>query len=751
MRETLDRTEKDHARIVAALGEAREHSETVQEAVRTICREWYPFLIQEDRAWYEGYTQLQAYQRQCGPAANVPRSPRNHSSRETKAGSKRRARKPKSAGRTHPSGQEDESDDGDDDGDVSDRERGNSSEASSSFPGLAKLSRWVGTQRKLHRQGQLEEYKVHALEAIQFDFDPTETRWRNQYQALVGYFNVHGHSKVPYNYGPSSNAESGSNEPNGDAAASSSLGAWVKRQQYQYKRFQDGKSSEMTPERIKLLEGVDMVWYRRDKSWMDRYKELQDYKEQHGHIRVHPTENASLVEWIRDQRSRYKEYLRLGRRGTQERDEDELKGRSPNDLSSSSPALNKSQAKLIEEIGLDALVDKREGKWQKHIDQLLTFRSVHGHCLVPNQYPKNQGLATWCKRQRQTYRLHLQGKDTPLTSERIDQLKMMGFEFEVTPERRMSLKLSKSWEEQLAEVVTFKKEKGHLDVPDTTELGHWWKTQKAAFEAYSKHGEQCHDLQTTRVALTLTHEQFQKLKAILFPDHECYLHDRNSDISGMDGNNSWEEWFAELLAHRIHAKTYRIPDACSGLSRWVEEQRNEYSKYISGVPSKLNCERISRLRSVKFPFNLKIRTGKARKGAATKSWEEMFSELLQFYLEHNSFDISPQEKPELSRWIQNQRELYAKHADEESIDQPNHMSQRFKKLKKVGFVFIPEPANVSDESPKPQMLPPGVEQHPTDSIQYGPFLPFEIFPPAQNAMANDDQWENQPIDRVYDI
>jgi hypothetical protein len=778
VRDTLRKAEEDFSRAEAALEEARGISRTVQEAVQKICRDWYPFLIKEDRAWYEEYAALQAYQKHHGGSTVVPRTAELTKKKKGPAGAGRSPRRASRQQPKRPSAMEDDAyegsddNDGDDNGDDSQHDpihmnnthdRNTDSDMVNTASGLNKLSRWVGLQRKLHRKGQLEEYKVHALNMIQFDFDPTETKWTQQYNALVDFFKANGHSKVPYNYGDGNGENGAAVETMSGDPSNSSLGAWIKRQQYQYKRFKDGKSSEMTLERIKLLEAVNMVWHRRDKSWMDRYKELQDYKEKHGHINVDPTVDPSLAEWVRDQRSRYfKASRRVGKNGRAPTREDDgfesQRGRPDQEVaaasSSSSNELTKQQAQLIEEIGLDTLVDKREGKWQKHIDQLLSFRSVHGHCLVPNQYPKNQALATWCKRQRQSYKLHLQGKASPLTQGRIDQLKEIGFEFDVTPERRKMVQLSKSWEEQLAEVCTFQRENGHVDVPIATELGQWWKIQRTAFQEYlTKHSERLSGSSippNNGITSNLSQDQFQKLKAIIIPSNEDAINNPNTNHKQNVPDMSWEEWFGELLAHRIHAKTYRIPDSCVGLSRWVEQQRSEYAKYVGGVPSMLNLERIVKLQSVKFPFNRKMRTGGAtRKGTVTKSWEEMYSELLRYHLEHDTFEISPHAHPDLFRWIQTQRDLYIKYKNDDKATRgmSSLISHRLSKLERVGFPFQAEgPATIVERdpmtilnqfpvqtaSPKPILLPPQLQHHNPahlpGPVQHGPFLPHLFFP-----------------------
>jgi hypothetical protein len=579
-------------------------------------------------------------------------------------------------------------------------------------------------QRKLFRKGQLEEYKIHALNQIQFDFDPVESRWRAKYNALVSFVKEHGHARVPYNYGASSNSncngdktgESKRDTSHDEDDADSNLGSWVKRQQYQYKRFQDGKSSEMTSERIQLLEDVGMVWNRREESWMDRYRQLQEYKKKYGHINVQQTQNSQLLDWVRDQRSRYNDHKLNPRQST----------------------LTKKQVQLLEEIDLCSL-DKRETKWQQKIDELLAFRATHGHCYVPHQYPKNQALSNWCKRQRQNYRLHLEQQESPLSLERIQQLINIGFEFELPADRRKRTELfTRSWEEYFAEMKKFQKDKGHLHVPKATKLGEWWDVQKKAWKQYIE-GESDEN--------SLTQDEFDKLNSLLAP---AKIGDHGPSNVAASSEKTWEEWFGELLAHRIHAQTFRVPPSRIGLSHWVEAQRNEYYKYINGIPSKLTFEQISKLQNVKFPFNLKPRTGSTEKGGLRRSWEELYTNLLQYHLQHSSFEVS-RDQPELHNWVQKQRELYSIYLGRESKHIPNHVLQRLSKLRRVGFPFeearsATEAQNRMAHGPLQQdtsQFPPEPPSTAAPTIQYGP-VPYRFFPNVQ-CSPGYSAWPNPSI------
>ncbi|KAG7358831.1 helicase domain protein [Nitzschia inconspicua] len=612
VKKTLEKARVDSEQANRSLKEAEEQYKSVKEVIQRTCKECYSFLIQEDTDWYEGYRSLQDYHSRFGNTL-VPRN-YHYIKKISKAA----------------------------DSDKSEN-------STSSSTDLAKLSRWVGAQRSLYKKGELEEFKVYALSQLNFDFDPAESRWNAQYQALVKFVEEQGHARVPYNYGAKN--EKGDTDRNLDGSGGSDdnpLGAWVKRQQYQYKLFQEGSKSELTLQRIRLLNDVGMVWNRREASWMDRIKELEEYKFIHGHINVPSKDKIPLWEWLQDQRAKYNEYKR-------------------NPLQS--PFSDK-QIRLLQKVGIEEN-GRTEGKWSEMFEALSAFRSKHGHCMVSKKYPKNHQLSIWCDRQRQQYQCHLRGQCTSLTQERINRLKSIGFEFDTSPDCGL---FHKFWNAFHAELTEFKKENGHTKVDESSDLGQWLTNQRNLLKQH-REGK----------AVDLSPEQIEKLISVLSLPKK---RGQNKAVRAPGDERGWEAWFGDLLAHRIHAKTFRLPQTESflGLKNWVEEQRIEYAKYMQGLPSKLTYERVLKLQRAKFPFNLKIRTVNGRKTKLGKSWEEHFTDLLQFHLLHDSFSV-PEENSDLYQWIEQQQGMYLQRMRNGPDSMPSHILDRLNKLKRVGFPF----------------------------------------------------------------
>jgi len=124
-----------------------------------------------------------------------------------------------------------------------------------------------------------------------------QTRWLEHFRALCEYKMKHGHSNVP--------------TTGLDATDDISLALWVKRVRHEYKLYQRGRRSSLTPERVELLRGIDFRWKLHDDSWSARFSELQEFVEKQGHVRVPVNEagTSCLYHWIKRQRRHYDLYL----------------------------------------------------------------------------------------------------------------------------------------------------------------------------------------------------------------------------------------------------------------------------------------------------------------------------------------------------------------------------------------------------------------------------------------------------------
>jgi superfamily II DNA or RNA helicase len=99
------------------------------------------------------------------------------------------------------------------------------------------LGAWVGTQRLVYAEHNLEQDKIHKLENLGFIWDLPVDKWNNMYKELVKHKNIYGHCRVSRNN-------------NGYKT----LANWVNTQKTTYKR---GKLSE---DRVNKLQEIGLKW-----------------------------------------------------------------------------------------------------------------------------------------------------------------------------------------------------------------------------------------------------------------------------------------------------------------------------------------------------------------------------------------------------------------------------------------------------------------------------------------------------------
>jgi hypothetical protein len=140
--------------------------------------------------------------------------------------------------------------------------------------------------------------------------------------------------------------------------------------------------------------------------WAERFDDLCKYREQTGNCLVPHTykDNLPLARWVKRQRYQYKLMK-----------EEKASTMTPERVQS------------LEDIGF--VWDSQGAAWGERLEELREFRKIYMHCNVPSNFSENPQLATWVKCQRRQYKLHSEGKPSNMTSERIDELESIGFEW----------------------------------------------------------------------------------------------------------------------------------------------------------------------------------------------------------------------------------------------------------------------------------------------------------------------------------
>jgi hypothetical protein len=172
------------------------------------------------------------------------------------------------------------------------------------------------------------------------------------------------------------------------------------------------------------------------------------------------------------------------------------------------------------------------------------------------------------------------------------------------------------WEKRYQELVEFKKEFGHCNVPgrwaENKQLGRWVDNQRYFFK--------CRKLSVERV---------QRLRHIGFRFNPR--------------DESWNEVYALLMEFKKSQGHCNVPEKGSGntkLARWIIDQRIKWKK------GKLSEAHIQRLNRLGFVWQMH-----------DASWDGMYSRLLRFKDKWGHCELSYKlgEDKQLSRWVRTQR------------------------------------------------------------------------------------------------
>ena len=180
-------------------------------------------------------------------------------------------------------------------------------------------------------------------------------------------------------------------------------------------------------------------------SWEQRFRELESFKQTHGHCNVSCEDkaNPALGRWVASLRHRKKE-------GT----------------------LAKDRILLLDSLGFcwerkPSIAAANAAAWKQRINDLKSFKKKHGHCNVPSDYSPNRSLGIWVRNIRS------KKKAGKLAKDRIRRLEGLGFSWVLI--KRSVGRLD--WDVMLAALTAFKERYGHCNVsansPENRRLGTW--------------------------------------------------------------------------------------------------------------------------------------------------------------------------------------------------------------------------------------------------------------------------------------
>jgi hypothetical protein len=455
-----------------------------------------------------------------------------------------------------------------------------------------KLGNWVASQRdayRLHLEGKrspMTPFRFQELESLGFEWGLCITAWEDRLSELADYHKVHGHCNVPKSY-----------------SGNTKLAKWVRTQRKEYRLHLEGKTSPMTPFRIQKLESLGFHWDSSGSTWQERLSELADYRKIFGHCNVPQNyrENIKLANWVATQRDQYMKHL---------------EGKT----SPTTPF----RIQELESLGFEWRVSSRKN----HLSELADYHKIHGHCNVSQYDSENTELANWVATQRLSYRLHLEGKSSPMTTFRIKALEGLGFRWDSR---------ATTWTYRLSELADYRKIHGHCNVPhdysENTKLANWVATQRDTYR-----------LHMAGKTSSMTPLQIQQLNTLGFKWDSR-------------GAACWNDHLSELADyHKIHGHC-NVPQNHSELSKlanWVATQRGAHRSHLEGKKTTMTPFRIQELESLGFEWD-----------SHGSNWEDRVSELAGYRKIHGTCNVSKRYSgnTELINWVSNQRKEYKRHRE----------------------------------------------------------------------------------------
>jgi hypothetical protein len=196
------------------------------------------------------------------------------------------------------------------------------------------------------------------------------------------------------------------------------------------------------------LNGLGFEWYLREgEPWDERFEQLKSFQKTHGHCRVNSRgkgnekKTNNLYFWIARQKVQYK-LFQEGKKCT----------------------ITLGHIQKLNGVGLEWGSRKQPSDyWEKSFEKLRAFRDEQGHCRIPQAKKGTAAykLSLWVNLQRKEYKRLEQGKQSPMSQERIQKLNGIGFVWS----------FGVSWDERLKELKTFQLIHGHCRVPRSRSKG----------------------------------------------------------------------------------------------------------------------------------------------------------------------------------------------------------------------------------------------------------------------------------------
>ena len=301
------------------------------------------------------------------------------------------------------------------------------------------LASWVWIQRQRRRgksqAGQLTHEQIALLEKLNFRWEGKYEVWAEMFEKLKSFNAKYGHCQVEFVLG-----------------SRSKFSEWAKTQR---SWLSQGK---LDSERKAMLNSIGFNWHSQttDLKWREMYEHLKAYHVEHGDADVphHWNKDPKLAAWVSQQRQR--------RRKVEMPDE---------------------QIRLLDDLGF-TWKSRDVGTWEDRYQELIEFKSKHGHCNLPTRHTENPKLGPFVNSMRSKRNA---GK---LTADRIARLEAIEFVW-----------ASDKWNTRFQELLRYKEAHGNCEVPAKSpgnpQLRRWVNQQRQRAKSSSlseEHRRQLDDI-----------------------------------------------------------------------------------------------------------------------------------------------------------------------------------------------------------------------------------------------------------------
>jgi len=209
--------------------------------------------------------------------------------------------------------------------------------------------------------------------------------------------------------------------------------------------------------------------------WEEMFSQLLDYYLHHGHCNI-PAQystNPKLGRWVTVQRHIHNQKKRT------------------NDKS---PAMSSNRIKMLESIGFVWSSPKRS-TWSEMFSKLESYKSKHGDCLVPQNFPEDPKLGRWVDKQRHCYKCRNEKRPTPLTMKQIEKMESIGFVWSVNKQH--------NWAEMFQQLEEYRKIHGdclvQANFKENPKLGRWVSQQRHHYKRWKSGKSSPMDTDMTRI------------------------------------------------------------------------------------------------------------------------------------------------------------------------------------------------------------------------------------------------------------